>query len=161
MFRFSKNTWPALTASVQPRNLARSSAVLRMGKSVPSSDAFANMATPEKFTPLCSAPSEAHLKESRACATSKWALELELVQTHKTQKPLLAVGRSGWACGAQKARARWGGVGRRRCLAWRLCAHSYTSTCSSTTAFLAKSEPCTLTRPIADVTIRRHSTGQS
>ena len=42
-------------------------------------------------------------------------LELELIQTHKTQPKAIAVGRSGCTCGAQKARVRLDGVGRRGC----------------------------------------------
>jgi hypothetical protein len=44
--------------------------VLRAGKPVPLSKAFANTAKPDKFTPLCSAPSEVRLKETTAWATS-------------------------------------------------------------------------------------------
>jgi hypothetical protein len=44
--------------------------VLKAGKPVLLNNAFVNTAKPGKFTPLCSAPSETHLKESTICATS-------------------------------------------------------------------------------------------
>jgi hypothetical protein len=46
-------------------------------------------------------------------------LELELIQTHMTQKPWLCS--SGCACGAQKVRVCWGGVGRRGCRVALVC----------------------------------------
>jgi hypothetical protein len=52
--------------------------------------------------------------------------ELRLFQTHITHKPgpeklQIAVGRTGCACGAQKFRVRWVGVGRCGCRVAPLC----------------------------------------
>jgi len=52
-------------------------------------------------------------------------LELELIQTHLAQKPLLWV--EVGACGAQQVKVWWGGMGRRGCRVARMVRFDFTS----------------------------------
>lgn len=67
-----KKRW-ILATSLQPWNLAASSAVLRTDMPALSNDAFDDTTTEKKFTPLCSVPPKARLEGSLACASSQRA----------------------------------------------------------------------------------------